>query len=356
MIRILRYIFIGLNIFATTAMLLCAYSVYLHPIHFPNWSWLGMIFPIPLIVNIAFLVFWLLFGKYKLMLISAVGMALCAGTIRTFCPINMFQGEPKGRTLKVLSYNVLNFNKQADENWEENPIVRYLIDSDADIICLQEAEQATKEWVKSQFEGIYPYISSCNNEISSMVIISKLPLIDSFPLNIPSEGNHSCAFRLLLEEDTLLVINNHLESYKLNDEDKEKYKEIFRDIKNRTQKQQIEENFDLLEDKLASANQIRALQADSINNFIEQTTCKYIISCGDFNDSPISYVHRVMSKHLNDAFTQSGNGLGLSYNKDGMYFRIDNILVSDNMTPYYAKVDDGIAKSDHYPIFCTLEY
>ena len=38
-----------------------------------------------------------------------------------------------------------------------------------------------------------------------------------------------------------------------------------------------------------------------------------------------------------------------------MYFRIDNILISENITPYKAKVDKSIRESDHYPIFCSLE-
>lgn len=351
---VLKYICIGLNVLSVLAMLICAYSVYLHPVHFPNWSWLGMIFPIPLIINIVFLVFWLFF-KRRWMLISIIGMLICAGSIRTFYPINILQDTPNDSSLIVLSYNVEEFNKQSDEEWADNDIVRYLLDSDADIICLQEAGLATQEWFKEIFSEKYQTICCCGS-IIDMVVVSRLPIIDTYSLNIPSEGNSSCVFNLLLGTDTLTVINNHLESYKLSADDKEKYKEIFRNIKNHTRKEQIEENFDLLEDKLAAANQIRAIQADTINTFIENCTSKYIICCGDFNDNPISYVHRTMTTHLNDTYTRSGNGMGLSYHKSGMYFRIDNILASDNFTPFYAKVDDEIDRSDHYPIICTLEY
>ena len=90
----------------------------------------------------------------------------------------------------------------------------------------------------------------------------------------------------------------------------------------------------LLIRKLAEASAIRAPQADSIAQEIAASRYPYIIVCGDFNDTPISYAHRVIEKGLNDAFTKSGRGLGISYNQNKFYFRIDNILASKNLKPY----------------------
>ena len=59
-------------------------------------------------------------------------------------------------------------------------------------------------------------------------------------------------------------------------------------------------------------------------------------------------------RNLKDAYTMSGNGPGLSYNRSGMYFRIDNIFISDSWKPYGATVDRSIKESDHYPIYCYL--
>lgn len=357
MIKVLKYILVALNVLAVLMMLVCAYSVYLHPVHYPNWSYFGMLFPIPLIVNVAFFFVWIFRPKTRYFLIPLAGMFLCMGAIKALLPINPFQGDPDGRTIKVLSYNVMMFDRvNADEAWEDNEILRYILDSEADIVCLQEATSyVEKEVVKALISEKYDYIEICMSDTSSSVILSKFPVVSSAPIDIPSESNSSCAFTLLVGEDTMTVINNHLESYKLNDDDKEKYKEIFRDIRDRSGKEEIKENFWLLEEKLAKANQIRAVQADSIDAFVQRCTSKYIISCGDFNDCPISYVHRVMCNHLRDAYTESGNGLGLSYHRSGMYFRIDNILVSENIKAYHAKVDDSVDRSDHYPILCTLE-
>jgi len=79
-----------------------------------------------------------------------------------------------------------------------------------------------------------------------------------------------------------------------------------------------------------------------------------VIVCGDFNDSPLSYAHRVIGKELDDAFVQSGNGFGISYNQNHFYFRIDHILLSKNLESYQCTVDKTIKSSDHYPIWCFV--
>ena len=50
----------------------------------------------------------------------------------------------------------------------------------------------------------------------------------------------------------------------------------------------------------------------------------------------------------------SGKGLGISYNQNKFYFRIDNILISPNLKAYNCTVDRSIKASDHYPIWCYI--
>ena len=46
--------------------------------------------------------------------------------------------------------------------------------------------------------------------------------------------------------------------------------------------------------------------------------------------------------------------LGVSYNKDRLYVRIDHILASKNLKVYDCTVDNTIHASDHYPIWCYI--
>jgi endonuclease/exonuclease/phosphatase family metal-dependent hydrolase len=64
----------------------------------------------------------------------------------------------------------------------------------------------------------------------------------------------------------------------------------------------------------------------------------------------------VIARGLNDAFAESGQGLGVSFNQNKFYFRIDHILTSRNFRTYNCTVDRSISVSDHYPIWCYLEF
>ena len=101
MIKVLKYILVTLNVLAVLMMLVCAYSVYLHPVHYPNWSYFGMLFPIPLIVNVAFFFVWIFRPKTRYFLIPLAGMFLCMGAIKALLPINPFQGFNDGNYTKA---------------------------------------------------------------------------------------------------------------------------------------------------------------------------------------------------------------------------------------------------------------
>lgn len=342
-------IFAIINLFVVAAMNVCAYSVVLPPQKFPNWSYFGLAFPAFLLASLAFIIFWIVF-KWKYTAISVVGMLLCCASIRTYCPINFSSDPPEG-SLKILSYNILNLEGLNREKLEENPTINYILDFDADIVCLQEAGHINDEDIRAILQQKYTYISYEEERNTSNVCMSKYPILNCTKIDFPSTSNASFAYEILVGEDSILVINNHLESYKLNSEEKQKYKDLIK----RPEDSDIEGSYDELTDKLAAANSLRGMQADSIRTFIERNNRKYIIVCGDFNDCSISYTHHTLTKLLNDAYTRSGNGPGLSYNRSGMYFRIDNILISPSFKPYKAKVDNSIESSDHYPISCYLE-
>ena len=96
-------------------------------------------------------------------------------------------------------------------------------------------------------------------------------------------------------------------------------------------------------------------QGLEFNTYESETIQKTSYSVFDENPlTPISYTHRVIAQNLNDAFTQSGRGLGVSYNQNKFYFRIDNILISKNLQSYNCTVDQSIKESDHYPIWCYI--
>lgn len=338
-----------LNTLLAAGMMASALSAWAEPQRHPGLSYWGLFFPLFLAANIAFLVFWL-FANWRFASLSLVALLLCAGSVRTYWPVNLPSDPPDGAIL-LLSYNILGLGGKDTVPYAERPIVKYIVQSGADIVCCQEASNLGLATVRQVTDPVYPYQYYGAINKGQFALLSKFPILSTDTVEYESAGNSSLAHVLLVGGDSVLVINNHFESYKLKDGDREEYKDLVREPR----KGRILESLRDLTGKVVPANAIRGPQADSVAAYVERSPYKYIIACGDFNDASISYSHHRLTRRLNDAYTRSGNGPGISYNRSGMYFRIDNILCSPNITPYGARVDNSIRASDHYPISCWLE-
>jgi len=124
-------------------LILSAYSPYLNPKINPLASSLGLAFPIFLTINLIFIGFWA-FVNYRYALLPAIGFLICIPQIRTYIPFNSTTKTIPEGSIKILSYNVMSFNNLEKKDGK-NPILSYLVDSNADIICLQEYNTATNK-------------------------------------------------------------------------------------------------------------------------------------------------------------------------------------------------------------------
>ncbi len=345
------------NLLFAGLLLLSAYSPWIQPVNHPMLSCAGLTFPFFLFINICFLIFWLIFRQYKLACIPLLTLLLCLGQIHTYMPFRFSSPEPPEGSIKVISYNVMGTEGLIKGEDGESNILTYLKESGADIICLQEYN--TAEWRNSHLSQkdiakaleAYPYRSVRQpGGKHELACYSKFPILSSRALKYDSENNGSMEYELKIGADTLLLINNHLESNKLNDTDKEMYTDMLKDPR----REKVKSGSKLLISKLAEASAIRAPQADTIAREVTASKHRYILVCGDFNDSPISYAHHTLSRLLDDAFVTSGRGLGISYHANRFYFRIDHILISKNLKAYNCKVDRSIGESDHFPITCYI--
>ena len=236
-------------------------------------------------------------------------------------------------------------------NYIDNAIVRYILESKADIVCLQEASVVRSDELKRVVSEKYPYIMQGSEDgCHYNACLSRYPLLGAENVGLVSETNRSYAYKVLIGEDTLLVVNNHLESYRLHAEDVNNYKNI---VKHPKEKGTFGKYLSLV-GKLASTNAVRGRQTDRLIDYVDSVNSKYLIMCGDFNDSPISYTHRRLRNAYKDAYAESGCGPGISFHVNGMFFRIDHMFVNDNIETYQTKVDNSINESDHYPIISHL--
>ena len=350
--EVLWHVLLSVNVVVGLIFLICAYSSYIDPVRHSLWACTGLFFPIFLVLNILFLCFWFTVKK-KYALLPLLLLIVAWTPTRTYCPINFPTSVGQNDSIiKVLTYNTLSMPIERDSAGREvNPIADYLLKSGADIICLQEYPLGRHKKIRKELAD-YPYAKTVRfANGNGVACYSKFEIIDAHQIKYESLFNGSALFHLVMGKDTITLINNHLESNKLDNHDKAAYREIL----TRPDEQRMKQNGKYLLHKLADAVAIRAVEADSVAHAIAVNPTPYMLVCGDFNDSPLSYVHRVIGKGLQDTYREAGNGPGFTYNRNAIYFRIDHIFAGEGFKPLKCKVDRSIRTSDHYPVWCLLQ-
>ena len=341
----------GANVASIFLMFLIGHADWVNPTVWPKLSNMGLLFPIILAINFAFLVFWI-FVKPRWVIMPLLGFIVCYGSVRKYFPINWPADPPKG-CIKVLSYNVWFYAGWEDRS-KPNPILEYIKQQNADIVCLQESaeNEVGSIQVDSILGKVYQYKDTATNKGDFMTIFSKYPILSKEHIRYPSKGNMSCAFKLRIRHRDVIVINNHLETTDLTSDEKERFQLMIKGdlggmAATRTSKWLISH--------LAEQTKKRAPEAEAVARYIAYHSGTPMIVCGDFNDSPLSYANRTIAKGLTDCYVKTGFGPGISYHRSRMYVRIDNIMCTQDFTPYACKVDNSIKNSDHYPIMCWLK-
>ena len=343
--RILIYALISVNVLVALLMIFSSFCGTLPPQDYPKMSVFPLLFPFFLLLSILMLIVWL-FIRWRWALISLSAMLLCITDIRGFFPLNLPGDAPQG-SLKVMSYNT-----GKAESKHTADVVSYLETVNPDILCLQEYNKSMKLTEEETVKQLFPYIDVNSKGGSTTVCLSKYPIASSHHIEYKSKSNSSMAYEIQIDKDTILVINNHFQSYSFNSDEIDEFKKIT--SRNASMSAREKGTKDIVS-KIIVGNKARGPQVDVVYDYIEAHRRNYMIVLGDFNEPTMSYAHYKLTKILNDAYTRSGNGLGFTYSRNKIHYRIDHILCSDNIIPYDAEVDRDAYFSDHYPIICSLK-
>lgn len=345
----------GANVATVLVMLLVGYSDRLNPADHPLLSTLGMTLPVFLLINLAFLFFWLVF-KWRMVWISVLGLVLAYVPISIYMPLNSSQDIPEG-ALKIVSYNVCSYggNYKYEQGFEK--VRDYLAEEKPDIACIQEDIDTWRRYVFLHYEKTFAYndtmvIANNPQSYNALGIHSKYPIIHRERIAYPSKANGSVAWWLKVGDDTLIVVNNHFESCHLNEDDRRQYRQI---LKGTMPRDSMREESKLLLVKLAEANAKRSGQIRAVRQYALDHSQYPVIVCGDFNDSPISYSRHAMAEVLTDCYATTGKGIGLSYNQKAFSFRIDHFFCNDKLQSYRCEIDGKMDASDHNPLICWVK-
>lgn len=336
----------------------------------PNKIWIlpfaGLFLPILVVVNIIFVIIWIL-RKRHFAVVSSLAIAACLPQLLRLTATNLSSASKtknESTIIHVMSYNVRDFDLY---NWSENEnskerIFKTIKEKNPDVVCFQEFYNDTTKRFNTikQLQDIgYKYyfftkeLVLRNTDEWGIALFSKLPIKEhgnimkqDFKTGYGKKPFKGLYADIAIGDTTIRFVNVHLQSIYFGAQDYETIEE-FRSTQNLD-----ETGAKSIVVKLKKAFERRAKQADELKAFLNQQT-KPIILCGDFNDLPNSYVVNAVSKDLKDAFLDNGFGIGHTYNGKIPFLRIDYILTTPTFAVHKFEVINNKI-SDHFPVYTEL--
>ena len=347
------------NSILAIATLLAYVAPYANPSTFWPIAFLGLALPYLLLLNIAFLFYWIFRGKSHFLL-SLLILILGYKSIPNFIQLRINTSEFKESQLKVLSFNVRVFDLYmwSKDKSTRNKIFDFLAKEDPDILCLQEFYHTDVQDPTYEFktlDTLIQFLSAKNYHVYyttnlrdqdhwGLITFSKYPILNKGIVPFALNDDNSCIYTDIQKNNKIIrVYNTHLASIKLNRHDYKAMQEI--------NKNEYSEDFDkemMMLSKIRYGFVRRASQADSIQKSIKESPYPVIL-CGDFNDTPASYAYKTIKGSLKDAFVESGAGLGRTYIGEFPSFRIDYIFHDNSILPSNFQTHSE-ELSDHHPI------
>lgn len=259
--------------------------------------------------------------------------------------------ETFSHTLKVMTYNT-HAMMIGEKLATKKEMLQYINDQGADIVCLQEVLvyknparltlPALREAMSNYPYTYYDFKRYNSHRQFGNVVFSRYPLTNKNTIRYESQSNISSQCDILVGDDTIRLIVNHLESYGLVREDLQFDTLSMAEIKNSS-----------LVQKLQHAGKLRHQQAREVKRSIRQSPHPVVV-VGDFNAIPLSYVYWKVKFGLRDCFLESSFGkLGNTIKKGPFGIRIDYILCSRELSPIKCEVD-RVSYSDHFPVCATI--
>ncbi len=371
MIKRLRHIvrfsnWLRLGTFLAVFSLLLSYLCpFVHPESFKILPFFGLAYPIIVIINLLFLLFWI-FRRKRIAWLIVVALVLGLGLhFRSLATVFSQENAPKNASLwKVMSYNVRLFDVYNEDvnlaNEHRKSIIDFVVNNEPDVVCFQEfyhQDKPTKFSTRDvlidllKIKGYHERYSHKrrNRQNFGISLLSKYPVIakgDVMFDNFSSTDNYCIFSDIVKGKDTLRVYSVHLQSIKLQQQEYSLFGEKGKEVVDK------KSTIRLLIEKLTVAYPARANQALKVIEHME-TSPYPVIVCGDFNDTPMSFVYNQFNKQLIDAFRNCSNGIGKTYVGRVPAGRIDYIFHDKRLNSQNFHIQEK-PFSDHRAIFCEL--
>ena len=330
-----KFIFLINNVFAIL-LIISFFIPNLNPEKFNLVSILSLLTPVLIIINFAFILYWIVIGFKKQVILSFLVLLLSLLFIPKLYKFDNEKVRENKERLRIMTYNVRKFNVYQWLNITniDNKIKDLIITENPDILCLQEYRKL--ETFKLNYPFNYNY-RTINNVQSGLTIYSKYPIINKGSIGDERHSVDAIYADVVKNNDTIRIYNFRLESLGV--------------IPNKYYFGH--ENSERLIKRIRRSFIFQQTQISLINNHINN--CKHkVILTGDLNNTAYSWAYKNIKSEMKDTFIIKGNGFGKTYEFIKFPLRIDYIFVDDDITV----IDHQNLRqkfSDHYPIVATLE-
>jgi len=348
---IIKHLLLIINVLVAVGYLFGVASTFVPPYRVMFFSYFGLAFPVFAAANIFFVFFWAIRSKWFVFISAALLIFTFSHLNNCFTiPYKSFGEQKTKQEIKILSYNISMLGIMRSANIDN--FFEFVTEVDADIVCFQEFgyyHERDRDKFLAEMKKNYPYSHIWyKNQSKSyswgVATFSKFPIIFKKKIEFDSKYNVSVFSDIVVNEDTIRVFNNHLESNKFSLSDIKKYQ----NASNNFLSSEIKDVSSLLSRKLADAYIIRAAQARIVASEIKKSPYKNIV-CGDFNDVPESYVYHKIKGNLTDLYTATSWGYRYTFYTKGMLVGIDHILIDRSFKPIELTIPRK-KFSDHYPV------
>ena len=343
-------VFLLNNIFAL-ALLVSYLGWFVNPSKIPIMGVISLSVPVFMAINLVFVLYWILLRRKQMMLsiiCLAVGWWHFNALYQFGNSVSYHFTKPP---ISVMTYNVHNY--YPNHPWKKTYVPKEKMaglveEANPDILCMQEF-QNVKPWVP----GYLKFKTITKNHDTQLAIYSRYKMLKTNVVNYPNKKGAYQKFMyadILVNDDTVRVVNVHLASIALDNADLRTFKDI-----DQADQEKIEKSGKQIFSRLIDGYKKRGTQVNSVDSFVTKSPYP-IILCGDFNDTPTSYSYKKLTTHLEDAYTQAGHGLHATHPRFDRYkipVRIDHIFSSSKFQATNWQV---IQKeySDHYPVLVNF--
>ncbi len=306
---------------------------YISPSSFPRITVLSLTIPILFIINILFVIYWLI-GLRRQFFLSGVCLLIGFFVSTSFYKLKKQTIKSKNE-ISIMSYNVRLFNvfNWIDDKEIPAKIEAFVKTESPDFLCLQEFHPLGEDL----FNYPYKYIETKGKTKKfGQAIFSKYQIVNKGSLDFKNTHNNAIFVDIVKDLDTIRIYNLHLESLGLNPK-----KENFG-----------QKNSEKLLKRLTIEFK---KQQEQVNLVIaHQKKCNYpMLVSGDFNNTAYSWTYKKIKGNMYDSFLEAGIGFGKTFDIKNFPMRIDFIL-ADKILQINEHKNFKVKYSDHLPVMARI--